>query len=99
MNASAPDITQVENRETILVRGVKKYFGPTRALDGASFSARAGEIHAIVGGNGCGKSTMAKVVSGILPIDSGTVSILGETPSTPAESRALGISTVYQEVL
>lgn len=81
------------------MRGVKKYFGPTRALNGASFSARAGEIHAIVGGNGCGKSTMAKVVSGVLPIDSGTVSILGETPSTPAESRALGISTVYQEVL
>jgi len=99
MTATAPDITPEPNRDTILVRGVKKYFGPTRALDGASFSARAGEIHAIVGGNGCGKSTMAKVVSGILPIDSGTVSILGETPSTPAESRALGISTVYQEVL
>ena len=81
------------------MRNVKKYFGPTRALDGVSFSASAGEIHAIVGGNGCGKSTLAKVVSGILPIDGGSVSILGETPSTPAESRALGISTVYQEVL
>ncbi|MBY2973086.1 sugar ABC transporter ATP-binding protein [Rhizobium leguminosarum] len=99
MAANAADDTISASRDTILVRGVKKYFGPTRALDGASFSARAGEIHAIVGGNGCGKSTMAKVVSGILPIDSGTVSILGETPSTPAESRALGISTVYQEVL
>lgn len=86
-------------RETISVRGVKKYFGPTRALDGVSFSARAGEIHAVVGGNGCGKSTLAKVVSGILPIDSGSVSVLGEAPSTPAESRAIGISTVYQEVL
>ncbi|MCI5075874.1 sugar ABC transporter ATP-binding protein [Oricola sp.] len=86
-------------RETIIVRNVKKYFGPTRALDGVNFSARAGEIHAVVGGNGCGKSTMAKVVSGILPIDSGSVSILGETPSTPAESKATGISTVYQEVL
>jgi ribose transport system ATP-binding protein len=86
-------------RETVQVRGIKKYFGPTRALDGTSFSARAGEIHAIVGGNGCGKSTLAKVISGILPIDSGSVSILGETPSTPAESRALGICTVYQEVL
>ena len=99
MTSSAPDIAQAAGRETILVRDVRKYFGPTRALDGASFSARAGEIHAIVGGNGCGKSTMAKVVSGILPVDGGTVSILGETPSTPAESRALGISTVYQEVL
>jgi ribose transport system ATP-binding protein len=86
-------------RETVQVRGVKKYFGPTRALDGVSFSARTGEIHAIVGGNGCGKSTLAKVISGILPVDSGSVSILGEAPSTPAESRALGISTVYQEVL
>lgn len=86
-------------RETIIVRNVKKFFGPTRALDGVNFSARAGEIHAVVGGNGCGKSTMAKVVSGILPVDGGSVSIFGETPSTPAESKAIGISTVYQEVL
>ncbi len=97
--ATALATTAEPGRDTITVRNVKKYFGPTRALDGASFSARAGEIHAIVGGNGCGKSTMAKVVSGILPVDSGSVSILGETPSTPAESRALGISTVYQEVM
>jgi len=90
---------KAEGRETILVRNVKKFFGPTRALDGVNFSARAGEIHAVVGGNGCGKSTMAKVVSGVLPVDSGSVSILGETPSTPAESKATGISTVYQEVL
>lgn len=99
MSSTHASETPTIGRETIAVRGVKKYFGPTRALDGASFSARAGEIHAIVGGNGCGKSTMAKVVSGILPIDGGSVSILGETPSTPAESRALGISTVYQEVM
>lgn len=100
MTADAATFTKAQlGRETIVVRNVKKYFGPTRALDGVNFSARAGEIHAVVGGNGCGKSTLAKVVSGILPIDSGSVSILGETPATPAESRALGISTVYQEVL
>ena len=83
----------------VSVVNVRKYFGPTRALDGCSFSARAGEIHAIIGGNGCGKSTLAKVISGVLPIDGGSVSILGEAPSTPAESRATGIATVYQEVL
>ncbi len=100
MSEAASEITSVaHDHDTIVVRNVKKYFGPTRALDGASFSARAGEIHAVVGGNGCGKSTLAKVISGILPIDSGSVSILGESPSTPAESLALGISTVYQEVL
>lgn len=86
-------------RETISIRQVSKFFGPTRALNNVSFSAREGEIHAIVGGNGCGKSTLAKVISGILPVDEGAVSVLGEAPSTPAESRALGISTVYQEVL
>ncbi len=86
-------------QETISVVDVYKFFGSTRALNGCSFSARSGEIHAIVGGNGCGKSTMAKIVSGVLPVDKGQVSILGETPTTPAESRALGISTVYQEVL
>ena len=98
-DAALPAATAKPGRETIAVRNVRKYFGPTRALDGVNFSARAGEIHAVVGGNGCGKSTLAKVVSGILPVDGGTVSILGESPSTPAESRALGISTVYQEVL
>jgi len=100
MSSEATEKSQgAHGRETIIVRNVKKFFGPTRALDGVTFSARAGEIHAIVGGNGCGKSTMAKVVSGVLPVDSGSVSILGETPSTPAESKAIGISTVYQEVL
>jgi ribose transport system ATP-binding protein len=98
-NDGSPLATSKPRRETIAVRNVRKYFGPTRALDGVNFSARAGEIHAVVGGNGCGKSTLAKVVSGILPVDGGSVSILGESPSTPAESRALGISTVYQEVL
>ena len=96
---SAIDEPRKSRAVTVSVSNVKKYFGPTRALDGCSFSARAGEIHAVVGGNGCGKSTLAKVVSGVLPIDSGSVSVLGEAPSTPAESRALGIATVYQEVL
>lgn len=83
----------------IVVTDAVKVFGVTRALDGCSFSARLGEIHAIIGGNGCGKSTMAKVISGVLPIDSGHVSILGHTPTTPREARAAGIATVFQEVL
>ena len=95
----APIASVPRARETIAIRDVRKYFGPTRALDGVSFTASAGEVHSIVGGNGCGKSTLAKVISGILPVDSGSVAVLGETPSTPGESRALGISTVYQEVM
>jgi len=79
--------------------GVRKSFGPTRALDGCSFSASLGEIHAVVGGNGSGKSTLAKVISGVLPIDAGQVSVLGRAPGSPHEARAIGIATVFQEVL
>jgi ribose transport system ATP-binding protein len=83
----------------ISVIGVRKSFGVTRALDGCTFSAAMGEIHAIVGGNGCGKSTLAKVMSGTLPIDAGQVSVLGHAPTTPHAARAIGIATVFQEVL
>jgi ribose transport system ATP-binding protein len=83
----------------LYVKDAHKSFGVTRALDGCSFSANFGEIHAIVGGNGCGKSTLAKVLSGVLPIDSGKVSILGHHPSSPSESKSVGIATVFQEVM
>jgi ribose transport system ATP-binding protein len=83
----------------ISIVGVRKSFGVTKALNGCSFSASLGEIHAIVGGNGCGKSTLAKVISGVVPVDAGQVSVLGRTPTTPHEARATGIATVFQEVL
>ena len=79
--------------------GVRKTFGVTKALDGCSFSASRGEIHAIVGGNGCGKSTLAKVLSGVLPPDSGQVLVFGHTPTSPHEARQVGIATVFQEVM
>ena len=69
------------------VKNVNKSFGVTKALDNVSFTGYFGEIHAIIGGNGCGKSTLAKVLAGVLPIDSGKVSINGHHPSTPKESR------------
>ena len=83
----------------IYVQDVHKYFGVTKALNGVNFSANFGEIHAIVGGNGCGKSTLAKVMSGVLPIDKGKVSVLGQTPTSPVMARNMGIATVFQEVM
>jgi ribose transport system ATP-binding protein len=83
----------------VSVTDVRKTFGVTKALDGCNFSASLGEIHAIVGGNGCGKSTLAKVMSGVLPVDSGKVSVIGHTPASPHDARAAGIATVFQEVL
>ena len=84
---------------TVDISAVRKTFGPTVALGGANLRAYEGEVHAIVGGNGSGKSTLAKVMSGVLIPDSGQISILGKSASTPVEAKALGVANVYQEVL
>ena len=83
----------------IYVQDVHKSFDVTKALDGVNFSANFGEIHAIVGPNGCGKSTLAKVMSGVLPIDKGKVSVMGSFPTSPVMARDLGIATVFQEMM
>ena len=83
----------------LYVKDAHKSFGVTKALRGCSFNARFGEIHAIVGGNGCGKSTLAKLLSGVLLADSGKISILGHHPSSPSVAKEIGIATVFQEVL
>jgi len=103
MNSASQKEALSKNSNTvqgdIYVQDVHKYFGVTRALNGVNFSANFGEIHAIVGGNGCGKSTLAKVMSGVLPIDKGKVSVLGHTPTSPVMARNMGIATVFQEVM
>ncbi len=87
------------NGGELYVKDAYKSFGVTKALNGVSFRARFGEIHAIVGGNGCGKSTLAKVMSGVVTVDRGKVSILGRAPRSPADARLVGIATVFQEVM
>jgi ribose transport system ATP-binding protein len=83
----------------LYIKDAYKSFGVTKALNGVSFSANFGEIHAIVGGNGCGKSTLAKVISGVLALDTGQVSVLGQVPVSPATAKSIGILTVFQEVM
>lgn len=84
---------------TVEISSVRKTFGPTVALGGCNLRAYATEVHAIVGGNGSGKSTLAKIISGVLIPDSGQVAVLGKSPTSPYEARALGVSNVFQEVL
>lgn len=78
---------------------VAKSFGETRALKKCDFEAFSGEVHAIVGENGSGKSTMAKIMSGVLNADSGEALILGETIRTPLDAKRVGLATIFQEVL
>jgi len=79
---------------------VRKVFPGVLALDEVDFSARRGEIHAIMGENGAGKSTLIKVLTGAYPRDGGRMLLDGAeiSPRSPQEAQRLGISTVYQEV-
>jgi ribose transport system ATP-binding protein len=80
-------------------RGVSKRFGAVTALSDAALTARRGEIVALMGANGAGKSTFVKILTGALRRDSGEVHINGElrAVASPGDARAAGIVSVYQE--
>ena len=81
--------------------GIDKRFGGVVALDGAEFACEAGEIHALLGENGAGKSTMVKVLCGVHPPDAGTIAYDGETGHVSAVRPTRwpsGIVPVFQEL-
>jgi ribose transport system ATP-binding protein len=80
--------------------GIDKRFGGVIALDGADFACEAGEIHALLGENGAGKSTMVKVLCGVHPPDAGAIAYDGQTVTFPNPSAAVaaGIVPVFQEL-
>ena len=84
----------------LVIRGVGKSFGGTRALDDVSIEIKAGSVHAFVGENGAGKSTLGKIVAGVLPADQGQLILKGELVSfrSPREALDRGIALVAQEV-
>ena len=94
---AAPDLAPPP---TLEVRGGRKNFGAVHALRGVDLVARAGEVTALVGDNGAGKSTMIKCVAGIFPFDAGEVLFEGEAThiSSPADANDLGIEVVYQDL-
>lgn len=85
----------------IQVQHLAKRFGETTALSDFTFAIDPGEVHAIVGENGSGKSTFVKCLAGVLRPDAGTIGIDGDvvTLPSPAMSQKLGVSTVFQETL
>ncbi|QYR21797.1 ATP-binding cassette domain-containing protein [Paenibacillus sp. sptzw28] len=80
---------------------LKKSFGETRALTDCSFACEKGEIHAIIGENGCGKSTLVKILSGILMPDQGELRVNGNKVrfGGPAAARKCGVVSIPQEIL
>ena len=87
------------NSPVLEARNVSKRFGAVVALRDASLEVSRGEIVALMGANGAGKSTFVKVLTGALKADSGDITIQGKASrfSSPGEARRAGLVPVYQE--
>ena len=83
----------------IEARSITKKFGGVTALNDASISFYAGEVHCLAGENGCGKSTLIKVISGAQKPTAGTVLVNGQVEDnlTPQHALSLGIDVIYQD--
>ena len=81
-------------------RGLIKRYGQVTALDGADFELRAGEILAVIGDNGAGKSSLIKCLSGATIPDEGSIELDGKPIhfKSPIDARRVGIETVYQDL-
>lgn len=83
------------------LKGVSKVFGGVKALDHVDFDVRAGEVHCLAGENGCGKSTLIKIVTGVYrPESADLIALFGEEIAaiTPVMARAKGVSVIWQDL-
>lgn len=80
--------------------GVHKRYGGVHALRGVRLEVRAGEVHALVGENGAGKSTIINILAGAVRRDAGSLLLGGREVdfTSPAESQAAGIAVIHQEL-
>lgn len=91
-NAQSPLVIQA--------KGLVKRYGQVTALDGADFELRAGEILAVIGDNGAGKSSLIKCLAGATIPDEGVIYLDGARAhfKSPIDARRAGIETVYQDL-
>ena len=85
---------------TLELRGVDKSFGPVHVLSSVNFTAKAGEVTALVGDNGAGKTTLVKCIGGIHRVDAGELIFDGIRRSVhgPRDAALLGVEIVYQDL-
>jgi fructose transport system ATP-binding protein len=93
-------MTTTNNATIFQARGLVKRYGGVTALDGTDFDLRAGEILAVIGDNGAGKSSLIKALSGAVIPDAGELRLDGQAVrfKSPIDARRHGIETVYQDL-
>ena len=95
MTTAAPRASQ-----GFAMRGIRKAFAATIALDGVDLAVAPGEICGLVGQNGAGKSTLMAILAGALTPDGGSMTIDGRpfAPRSPIDARRAGVAMIYQEL-
>ena len=84
----------------LAMRAIDKHFGGVVALSAASLEVQPAEVHALIGQNGAGKSTMIKILTGYHARDRGEILVGGKAfnATSPQDAQRQGISTIYQEI-
>ena len=87
-------------KDLLTMRHITKVFPGVKALSNVDFTLRKGEIHALMGENGAGESTLIKILTGVYQHDGGKICVEGEAVNihSPQDAQNNGISTVYQEI-
>ena len=102
MIGAAPIRPETTEEPALRVWGLTKKFAGVRALDNVDLTVKRGCVHALLGGNGSGKSTMIKALAGIVPADAGQIAVSDETYTasgmTPRLARACGLRFVHQQL-
>lgn len=101
MTTATTDPTPVTTKGVLLeANELYKSFGAVRALEGASIRVHAGQVHALVGDNGAGKSTFVRCLTGVQAPDQGDIQFQGQplVMHDPNDARKRGIETVYQNL-
>ena len=86
----------MSNESAITVRGLRKSYGPSVAVDGIDLDIERGEVFALLGPNGAGKTTTVEILEGYRYRDGGTVAVLGEDPATAGRDWRARIGIVLQ---
>jgi rhamnose transport system ATP-binding protein len=96
---TAPARSTPPTPPTLALVNVTKSFGAVQALQGVTLELHAGEVHALAGENGAGKSTVVKTFAGVYRPDSGQVQVDGEPVifHGPADAQQAGVAVIYQE--